>query len=153
MGLIASARLKTKVEFYTQLLVIITEFKTHIRYLGTTLNTLLKLKRKDETLLTPMLNKCCEYLNSGLPFEASLEKSLSCIPASCGLTPQEKQLVLDFGRGLGTTDTEGQITHLDMYYKIFSDKLIQVKSEQSKKSKLYKTLGLSGGVALALLII
>lgn len=69
------------------------------------------------------------------------------------LTEQDAEILLAFGRSIGTTDLEGQIAHCEMYSQILEERLSLAKTEQEKKGKLCRMMGLSAGLALAILLI
>lgn len=58
----------------------------------------------------------------------------------------------EFGEGLGVSDVEGQIAHCTLYAEKLEFLLRQARTEQTQKSKLYVTLGISAGAVLGLLV-
>lgn len=86
------------------------------------------------------------------PFAESWRLQISGFPKKWRLTPQDMQLLTDFGERLGTTDADGQLAHIAHYREIFAARLDEARQEAAQKAKLYKTLGLFGGVSAALLL-
>jgi len=89
---------------------------------------------------------------SALPFAERWQLQIREFPQKWRLTPQDMQLLTDFGARLGTTDADGQLAHIAHYREIFAAQLEEARQESAQKSKLYKTLGLFGGMSAALLL-
>ena len=71
----------------------------------------------------------------------------------CGFTAEDQALLQEFGKGLGTSDTEGQTAHCSLYGELFSRQAEDARREVANKGKLYIMLGLAGGLGLALLLL
>ena len=69
-----------------------------------------------------------------------------------GLTGRDRELLENFGSGLGVTDIEGQLAHCGLYEELTKKGLEEAKEEKGKKARLYQMLGFSAGLAAALLL-
>ena len=58
-----------------------------------------------------------------------------------------------FISGLGRSDTDGQLSHCDIYIADFSRMLAEAKRDKSEKSRLYTALGAAAGLAVLILLI
>lgn len=58
-----------------------------------------------------------------------------------------------FGKMLGKTDKEGQISQLELTKTFVEMQIKKAKEEEEKNSKLYKTLGIVCGLALVIVLI
>lgn len=67
--------------------------------------------------------------------------------------PEDADLYEGLIRGLGESDTQGQLEHLNLYGALLEDNLSRAKAEKEKKSRLYVCLGLFGGITLCLLLL
>lgn len=92
--------------------------------------------------------ECLRALEEGSYFQQAWE---TC--AGKGWDKRDIPLLLEFGRGFGATDLEGQLAHCDLYLQLANDRLEEAKRERDVKSKLYRTLGISGGIAAVLLFL
>ena len=54
---------------------------------------------------------------------------------------------------LGSTDIEGQVSQIAVTQKMLDEKIKEAVIENNKNSKLYRTLGISSGLALAIILI
>lgn len=65
----------------------------------------------------------------------------------------DKELLSSFGSQLGTTDLEGQLSHIELCRAMLSKQLSEAEEEQRQKGRLYRTLGVFGGVSAAIMLI
>ncbi len=68
------------------------------------------------------------------------------------LLPSARQLLLEFGEGCGHTDLAGQQAHIEYYRALLSAQEAESRRLWQEKGRVYRMLGLTGGVALTLLL-
>lgn len=70
------------------------------------------------------------------------------------LLKKEEDLALyrGFVSGLGESDTQGQMEHMELYAALLERNLSQAGEAREKKSRLYVCLGLFGGLAVCLIL-
>lgn len=91
--------------------------------------------------------------------ESSKEESLGTIFRKCArehleelaLDKEEKRKIGLLGERLGYLDREMQIRQLELYEADFQYLLQGLKRDESEKKKLYRSLGIMGGIMLAIL--
>ena len=71
----------------------------------------------------------------------------------CDFTAGDEELLREFGKGLGVSDTEGQTAHCKLYGELFSRQAEAARRDAANKGKLYIMLGLAGGLGLSLLLL
>ena len=76
----------------------------------------------------------------------------SALKKSC-LTHGEKDAFFSVGEYLGYMDLEMQIKQLSLYEKNLEEEISRLKEEASVKKRLYRSLGILGGLLLAVLLI
>ncbi len=101
----------------------------------------------------PFIEKVTQYMDNTADISESFRKALTELSFSCGLSQEDKAVILQFAEKLGTTDTEGQIRHCQYFQKIFSENAEALKNECLTKSKLYRSLGFFSGLALAVVLV
>lgn len=69
------------------------------------------------------------------------------------LTRDDISLLSNFSHTLGTCDTLGELSNIDMYIELIRKNISDAQNDIEQKSKLYKTLGLSLGLVVSILII
>ena len=91
---------------------------------------------------------CLRAMEQGMNFQQAWE---AC--AGMGWNKTDAALLRDFGQGFGATDLEGQLAHCGLYERLAGERLEEARRERDVKSKLYRTLGVSGGIAAVLLFL
>lgn len=76
----------------------------------------------------------------------------SALKKSC-LTHGEKDAFFSVGEYLGYMDLEMQIKQLSLYEKNLEEEISRLKEEASGKKRLYRSLGILGGLLLAVLLV
>ena len=69
------------------------------------------------------------------------------------LTPSGRQLLLEFGAGCGRYDLTRQAEHIRHYRRRLEELESTLDQQATVKGRLYRVLGLAGGMALALLLL
>ena len=92
-------------------------------------------------------------ITGGEPFEEAWKKTICNFRSRYALTSQDFELLGEFGSQLGKTDTEGQLSHIELYQALFSKQLSLAEEEVISKSKLYQTMGLFAGVSAAIVLV
>lgn len=82
-------------------------------------------------------------------FHAALEKA----EAEGVLLPADRRLLAEFADGVGRTDLGGQQAHFTYYREQLAQRETEARRAYEEKGRVYRVLGLTGGVALMLLLI
>ena len=85
------------------------------------------------------------------PFYTAWDKSVSNMQSE--LTPYDKKLLKSFGNSLGTSDISGQLSSIEVFKSDFSKLEKEAAALYEKKSKLYRSLGLLGGMFVSIMLI
>lgn len=67
--------------------------------------------------------------------------------------PGDVELYLGFVRGLGVSDTQGQLEHIALYRALLEPRLEQARADAAQKSRVLVALGLFGGITFSLLLL
>ena len=69
------------------------------------------------------------------------------------LNKEDIENIKSFGKMLGKTDKEGQVSHLELTKTFIEIQIEKARREEEKNSKLYKTLGVVSGLGLVIILI
>lgn len=69
------------------------------------------------------------------------------------LCPSDIEILSSLGRTLGTSDLCGELSNIEMYISLLNSQISQAQQSIDTKSGVYKTLGLSLGLAVAIILI
>ena len=146
-GCILTQRLKNRRDFYDKFCVFISLLQTQIRYNSADIFSLVISSARGSGL------ELFDTPKTDVPFTVFWVNSLNTMPKKYGLNNSDKELLSEFGSALGTTDIEGQLKHLGLYGEIFQNRLSECENELKDKSRIYRALGLFGGISTAIIIL
>ncbi len=69
------------------------------------------------------------------------------------LSDEDIKILLEFSENLGTYDVSGELSNISMYIEMLSAQIEKADLDIKERSKLYKTLGMTFGLAVAILLI
>ena len=144
IGCMYVQRLKLRRDFLREFSVFLSSLSTAVRY-----------RSADIAVL---VNSCGELFSLpendySRPFSQMWQSSIADFKKRRCLSNADMALLKEFGEGLGTTDVEGQLNHIALYQGLFSKQQSGAEDDIIQKSKLYKSLGLFGGVSAALMFL
>lgn len=144
MGCMYVQRLKLRRDFLREFSVFLSSLSTAVRY------------RSDD--IAALVNSCGELFSFpeddySRPFSKMWQSSIADFRKRWRLSAADMTLLREFGDGLGTTDVEGQLSHIALYQGMFSKQQSAAEDDITQKSKLYKSLGLFAGVSAALMFL
>ena len=108
------------------------------------------LQRHGEGL--SFLRDCTADCAGGEGFAEAWRRAVGSRAGAEGFSARDGELLLLFGDGFGASDTDGQISHLELYSGLFGEALDRAREDRDRKSKLYLTLGIFAGLSAALLL-
>ncbi len=73
--------------------------------------------------------------------------------ATTNLNAEDLENIKSFGKMLGKTDKEGQISRIELTKTFIEMQIEKAKVEEQKNAKLYKTLGAVAGLAIVIILI
>lgn len=131
--------------------LMIGRFESEIRYnhaeLGEIIHTLCDEPCMEELLFI----KGCRLKLGQEDFYCAWEDALRLNP--CSLNRQDIDVLCSFGSQAGTSDIETQLTQCRYYEEQLDRMAGEAKTEYEKKGKLYRSLGISLGLLVAILMV
>ena len=149
IGLYFSKQLKRRVEIFRQTRLMIDKIATLIKFRSYTVYELC-----DEILRDGMLSEM-----SFVSFQRDEDKSFSALwedsvlKWNVPIKKEERDFYINLGNSLGTTDTEGQISSLSVFYKEAEKMLCTAEKDFNEKGKLCRALGVLCGAFVSILLI
>lgn len=135
---------------------LVSALKSRIRYTAAPVRELLEEAEKSgEYPSLHFLHTICQTLKKGgeTDVQKAWEEALKKTDEQMGLNGQDSELLIEFGRGLGTSDVEGQLAHCELYQHLLQKQGEGARQDRLSKGRLYVTLGIAGGAGLALLLL
>ena len=89
---------------------------------------------------------------SGIAFEVIFrECAFKCLPME-KISPEEQECLLSLGEKLGYLDKEMQVAQLTLLEEELRERIRELKSGMPKQQKMYQSMGILGGILLAVLM-
>ena len=151
-GYSAAIKLIKKVNFLEGYIEFINICENEIRFTGNPLSEIIKNYSR-EGIFSSYLIKCYEYISLGQSFPSSWNKAFSDIDKTLSVPKEVKEIIINFGLGLGANDINGQISHCKYNYELILPYLKSSIEERKSKGKLYIILGTCIGAMIALFLI
>ena len=73
--------------------------------------------------------------------------------AEINLEKEDKKILIDMGKILGSTDVDGQISNIKITSSFIDKQIQKAEEEKNKNVKLYKTLGIVSGLTIVIILI
>lgn len=73
--------------------------------------------------------------------------------AQTDLTSDDINVIKDFGKTLGQTDLQGQLSKTKLTLEFLDKQIQEAQIDESKNKKMYKTLGVLTGLGLVIILI
>ena len=150
IGLFFSFKLKEREKIMYLALLFTKELAVQIRYTNAEIGEILVRSAQNEEYKA--LNFVAECINLGKNDNYHLlwREGVKKQPF---LTAKDRELLNSLGDSLGQTDTEGQLSFLEMYEEMIKRNLEQASKEYADKGRLYRSVGLLCGLAAGIMIL
>ncbi len=73
--------------------------------------------------------------------------------ATTNMNEEDLQILKNFDKMLGKTDVEGQLSELELMKSFIEVQIKKAEEEQRKNEKIYRSLGMTVGLALVIILI
>lgn len=155
LGLCKSMELSGRLKILERLVQLLLLLKGEIRCMGATLEDAFfdvakKLPGEYRLFLEETAGRLRE--RPGIPFEAIFrENALKYLPLQ-KLSKEERECFLSLGEKLGYLDKEMQVTQLALVEEEVREHIRELRSGMPKRQKMYQSMGILGGILLAVLM-
>ena len=73
--------------------------------------------------------------------------------AETNLNGEDKKILIDMGKILGTTDVDGQVSNIRITSSFIDRQIEKAEQEKEKNVKMFRTLGIVSGLAIIIILI
>ena len=108
------------------------------------------LQRRSKFDKLPFFKSTCQLMQAGKPFPLAFSQG---IMGDASLHSEDRRLLEEWGNVLGSMDLEGQLTQFQILKERVKAQLALAQTECQQHSKLYRTLGVTAGAALFILLV
>lgn len=79
------------------------------------------------------------------------ENAISNIESN--LNSEDKNILIDMGKILGTTDVDGQVSNIKITSSFINRQIEKAEQEKEKNAKIFRTLGIVSGLTIIIILI
>lgn len=152
LGMYASHRLRRRVVFLETCGRMLQALWQEMSYTALPMPALWRRLAQGEGFASFSLVQDTAKALSNTDFAAAFSSAVQKAEVEGVLLPPARQLLLEFADGCGHTDLVGQQAHIEYYRTLLSAQEEDARRLWQEKGRTYRVLGLSGGVALMLLL-
>lgn len=150
IGAKASGDLKKRSDMCLYVKTFLSELSILMKYSGDTLfNLISELSKRESICRLTFLSDVINSMLEGMTFPCSWKNSIS---NDKNLYSELKELLFTLGESLGTSDIDGQLVSIERAEEELSLIYENTLSLYRKKGKLYRSIGVLGGMTAALLL-
>ncbi len=150
IGLFFSFKLKEREKIMSSVLLLTKELSVQIRYTNAEIGEILSSAAAKEEYKGLCFIEECIKLNENDNFHLHWREGVKKQPF---LTEKDRELLYSLGESLGQTDTEGQLSFLEMYQELIKKRLDQAAKDYTDKGRMYRSVGLLCGLAAGIMIL
>lgn len=151
-GIAASAALNRRVSAFEQMERLVVFVQTQIRYSAAPIWKIIRQAAGGEFSRLSFLQDAAARMEQGEAAAKAWKNAIVAHRDDNVFTKEDFDLLIGYGSGLGSSDIAGQLLHCETYRELFRDRLQKARAEAQTKGKLYMTLGVAGGIGVALLL-
>ena len=149
-GFYFSKKLKEREERLCSVLMLVKELSVQIRYTNAKIGDMLKSASQNSAYGKLSFVTECALLNENEDVHRVWSEGVKKQPF---LDQRDRELLLSLGEHLGETDSEGQLSFLEMTESMLSEQREEARENYGKKSGMYRSVGLLCGLAAGIIVL
>ena len=156
IGCIFGERAKREIKILLSLSRCLMMFESEIRYCGTTVNEICARICAGGEMWSDFFGYISDELadnNLNTDIGMIWEKGMKLFDISKGLSIEDKEEFLRFGRELGSSDRESELGRINMYNDYIKGRLSYLEKNINERVRLCRLLGVTAGVFITILMV
>ncbi|MBM7613996.1 stage III sporulation protein SpoIIIAB [Alkaliphilus hydrothermalis] len=146
---------RQRTKMISQLISTLQMLETEIVYASTPLPFLMqKVSRRSPPEIANLLETTSEILlrKEGYTFSEAWQKGIELSHKNSALYKEDLALLINLGNNLGNSDRDNQMKHIQLAMEELRRNYDEAIHLQNKNVKLYKSMGLLGGLAIVIIL-
>ena len=153
-GIFQSRKLSFRVTELEEAILLCRKAKTYLAYENTDTRELIRKLSEEEGLShLKFLPAVFESMKEGQPFPKAWKRGIERGKNSTNLTQGDVRVLMMFSDVIGKSDRNSQIGGIELIEQLFSQAIDAAKRIREEKGVLYRSLGILGGIGLAVLFL
>ncbi|WP_051569063.1 stage III sporulation protein SpoIIIAB [Alkaliphilus transvaalensis] len=155
VGEIYANAYRQRTNLLSQLILTLQMLETEIVYASTPLPYLLQsVAKRSKIEIAYLLEETAEILlkKEGYTFSEAWRKGIELAKNKSELRKEDIELLISLGNNLGNSDRDNQVKHIQLTMEELRRNYQEAIDLQHKNVKLYKSLGILGGIAIVVIL-
>lgn len=153
IGTLYSKKYINRVEQLEKIKEMLNIFKAKVNFTCSTIQEIFsQLYIDNNNNIGEIFNQANIYMEDNTAKDA-WEKSLDETKEKTNFTDEDIIVLKTLGKMLGETDLQGQISQIELTQSLLNSQIKEAQEEKVKNSKMYKTLGITVGLAVGIILI
>ncbi len=131
-------------------------FETEITYASSTLvEAFEKISGNSRYSAAALFKSASEILknDSSVGAREAWERAVKSNARQMGLDSEDENILFSFGKMLGSSDLEGQVKNIRLLINQLKIQEARAEEKRKQNERMYKTLGLLGGLAIVIVLL
>ena len=151
-GILLASNLSARLRRLESCVALLDEMSGRLRHLQPTMQSLItSLAAQERFGLLVFLKQCAQSMRAGQPFSVCWPKALG--ESSHQLGGEEAAILAALGDVLGQSDLDSQLSALALARQQLEQRIQTARDKALTHGKLYRSMGILGGAAAAIILI
>lgn len=151
IGILLAKRYGKRVEELKEMKNALNMLKTKIKFTQEPLPEMFEqISKTTNTLISNVFQKASNEMKK---INATQAWNQSIDETSLNINNEDKNIIKNFGKLLGKTDIEGQLSEIELTNNFIDMQIEKAEEEKQKNEKIYKTLGTVIGLAIVIVLL
>ena len=151
VGLLVSKKYLNRTEELKQIKTVISTLETKIKFTYEPLPEIFEQISKTSAVNIARIFKTANKKMKTVSVKEAWEESIDTVNLS--INQEDKNILKELGNMLGQTDVDGQVSQIEVTKSFIDMQIEKAEEERKKNEKLYKTLGITVGLAIVIVLI
>ena len=154
VGYCMALNLKIRKQSLQDVKVALLEFKNQIAYAGVSLSeAFAEVAAQIRVPASGLFDEFSRNVGGDKPVPEVWNGAVDSVSEHLSLNPDDKRLIQDFGKMLGNSDMDGQISNIEMTIERLEIQIKESYDKEKKMGTIFKFAGVAAGVALTLILL
>lgn len=151
IGMLKSKKYIDRVDELKEMKAAISVFKTKLKY---TYEPIPEIFNEISESFNSVIGKIFKIASLNMQnINAGTAWNMAIDLGTLNINSEDKSILKNLGKLLGETDLNGQISQIELTENFLEEQIKKAERERQKNEKLYRTLGMTGGLAIVIILL
>lgn len=154
IGFAVSKRFQNRVKQLESMAVMLQRIRVYLEYEQTPTKLLIQKLSQSESLSDLcFLKRCAEKMGENPNFAIAWQESIRKVKTQLALEEEDYDILMQLAELLGVYDVQAQISGILVLETMVKQQIEEATEQYKTMGKLYRSLGVLGGIAVAILVV